>query len=121
MGLRFRVAVVVGRIHRCNRVFRGIGQVGQVAVQHGQFGQREVLHAVELGAVDDLASFVMLGLFDHLIQIFRRIPLAVVLAEPILGDKLLHAGHLPVDAAGLRDAALGVDVRDHVFGHGLVG
>ena len=121
MGLRFRVAVVVGRIHRGDRVFRGIGQRGQVAVQHGQFGQREVLHAVELGAVGDLAGCVMLGLFDHLIQIFRRVPLAVVLAEPVLGDKLLHAGHLPVDTAGLRDAALGVDVRDHVFGHGLVG
>ena len=121
MGLCFRIAVVVGQIHCRNRVFRGVGQGGQVAVQHGQFGQREVLHAVELDAVGYLVGCVLLGLFDHLIQIFRRIPLAVILAEPVLGDKFLHAGHLPVDAAGLRDAALGVDVRDHVFRHGLVG
>ena len=54
--------------------------------------------------------------YTHL-DVYKR----QVLAEPVLGDKLLHAGHLPVDTAGLRDAALGVDVRDHVFGHGLVG
>ena len=63
----------------------------------------------------------MIGMRDQPVQRFCRVKPAVVLRVPVLGDKLLHAGHLPVDAAGIGDAANGVDVLDNVFGHGLVG
>ena len=116
-----RVAVVVGHINRRDRVGGGVGERGQVALQHFEFGKREILHAIKLDAVGQQAVFVALLIRDHEVERFWRVPLPPALAEPVLGDELLHVRHLAVDAARVRDAALCVDVRNDVFLHRLIG
>ena len=120
VGIRFRVAVVIGGINGGNVVSSRLIELGQVPVQHRQFVQYKRFHAVKLGVIRQKTVFAPLGPLHQQVQVLLVVPPSIVSPVPILGDEFLDRGDAAIDPAAHRHATLGRHSVDGLLRQSLI-